>query len=290
MKRHRVLHTVLATFAFGAVCAALAAYATGSALVAPSPSTAGPLPPDLAGEPVQIPSASGSALSGWFIPGRRDAILLLHGVRASRHSQIERARLFHEAGYAVLVIDFQAHGESAGRHITFGHLESHDAQAAVAWLRERLPGQRIGVVAQSMGGAAAILAQPPLAIDALVAEAVYPDLDGAVKNRLQLRLGAWARTLSPVLTLQVRPRLGFSTSELRPIDRVGQLTMPKLFIAGTQDPRTRIAESRALHAAAAQPKALWEVSGAIHEDFYTVAPDEYQRRVLDFLQASLGRD
>lgn len=268
--------------------AAIASLAAGSYLIAPNACDIGDLPDDLPGESVLIPSASGSTLHGWFVPGRDGVVVLLHGVHANRRSMLGRARLLHEvAGFSVLLFDFQANGESPGSHVTFGYLESRDAQAAVEYVRSRLPGERVGVIGTSMGGAAAILAQPALQVDALVVEAVYPDLDRAVANRLSMRFGAPARLLAPVLTLQLRPRLGISTRDLRPIDRVGHLPMPKLFIAGSLDEHTPIDESQALFDAANEPKALWIVDGARHVDFNAFAPDEYKCRVLEFLVANL---
>ncbi len=54
-----------------------------------------------------------------------------------------------------------------------------------------------------MGGAAAILASPPLQADAFVLEMVYPTIDDAVTNRLTMRLGSWARVWTPLLVLQL---------------------------------------------------------------------------------------
>ena len=288
-KRITLKRTLAVTILSLIVLATLGAYLVGGVLIAPDPSQVGDLPSDLVGESVLIPSKSGSLLHGWIVPGQHDSVVLLHGVHASRRSQLDRARLFHDAGYSVLLFDFQAHGESPGRHITFGYLESRDAQAAVGYIRDRVHGGKVAAIAQSMGGAAAILAQPPLAVDALVVEAVYPDLDDAVADRLAMRFGSWASVLGPALTLQVRPRLGFSANVLRPIDHVSDMAMPKLFIAGSDDQHTRIEESHELFAAASEPKTLWVVRGARHEDFYTFAPDEYRRRVVGFLQTSLHR-
>ena len=73
-----------------------------------------------------------------------------------------RARMLNAQGFAVLLFDFQAHGESPGRYLTFGYLELRDARAAFDFMRQRLPGEHIGVVGMSLGGAAAILSEKPL--------------------------------------------------------------------------------------------------------------------------------
>src|SRR5690242_10272657 len=103
----------------------------GTEASAPAPSHIGAPPADLPVEAITIPSASGSRVSAWFIPGppRGGAVLLMHGVRADRLQMLDRARLFHREGFAVLLFDFQAEGESPGEAITFGYLEAKDARA-----------------------------------------------------------------------------------------------------------------------------------------------------------------
>jgi fermentation-respiration switch protein FrsA (DUF1100 family) len=164
---------------------------------------------------------------------------------------------------------------------------SKDTQAAINFLRANAPGEKIGVIGVSMGGAAVLLASPPLNVDAIVLEMVYPTLNQAVSDRLTTRLGSWARILTPLLTWQLKLRLGITAEDLRPIDPVGQITAPKLFIAGAEDLYTTLEESRQLFAAASEPKQLWVVGGASHQDLHAFARDEYERRVLAFFAQSL---
>lgn len=264
-------------------------WVAGGLLTAPASQAIGKLPADLPVESVQFPSESGSTIYGWFIAGQKQsgAVVLMHGVRSNRTSMLERARFLSHAGYAVLLFDFQAHGESPGKQITFGYLESRDARAAVSFLRTRAPGERIGVIGVSMGGAAAVLATPPLEADALVLEMVYPTIDQAIEDRLAIRLGKLGSAIAPLLRWQLKPRLGISTADLRPIDKVNSVRVPKLFIAGEKDQHTRIEESRAIFAAAAEPKDLWVVGGAEHQDLLAFVGEEYERRVLLFFDRYL---
>jgi pimeloyl-ACP methyl ester carboxylesterase len=102
---------------------------------------------------------------------------------------VQRARVLNDHGFAVLLFDFQAHGDSLGSHITFGRLEAMDAAAAVRFVRDRLPTEKVGAIGVSLGGAAALLGPEPLPVDALVLESVYPDIDAALANRLRTGLG-----------------------------------------------------------------------------------------------------
>ena len=97
---------------------------------------------------------------------------------------LDRARFLHGAGYTVLLYDSRAHGESDGSRITFGHLESLDARAMLGFLRRAAPGERLGVIGISRGGAAVLLGPQPLGVSALALEAVYPTLEEAKRLRL----------------------------------------------------------------------------------------------------------
>jgi fermentation-respiration switch protein FrsA (DUF1100 family) len=271
MKRKARSLLVVACVLAAAAVAGL--WVAGDSLSAPANHAVGAPPADLPAGPVEFASESGSTLRGWLLPGRagRGAVVLMHGVRSDRTSMSGRARFLNAAGYAVLLFDFQAHGESPGAHITFGHLEGRDARAAVRFVRERLPGERVGVIGVSMGGAAAILAEPPLEADAFVLEMVYPTIDEAIADRLRMRLGRWAGALAPLLSMQLRPRIGVGADRLRPVERVASLPGPKLFIAGAEDRHTTLTESRRLYEAAEGPKELWVVEGAAHTDLHALA-------------------
>lgn len=267
----------------------LAAWGVGTLLIASVNRPVGAPPPGLSAQTVAFRSASGSLLHGWFLRGRKGAgaVVLLHGVRGDRRSMLGRARLFADAGYSVLLFDFQASGESSGRHITFGYLESRDVLAAVEYVRRQAPGEKIGIVGVSLGGAAALLASPPLRVDALVLEMVFPTIDEAITDRLEMRLGHAGDLVKPLLTAQIGPRLGTSPDQLRPIDHVAHLSAPKLFVVGAEDQHTKLAESERMFRRACAPKELWVVPGASHTDLYRKAPEEYRRCVLPFLARSL---
>lgn len=266
--------------------------AGGCVLARPARSVVGSAPVALGARTVVFPSRSGSSIRAWFAPGRAGAgaVLLLHGMGGNRASMLARADFLHQAGFTILAPDFQAHGESPGRHITFGELESFDAEAALAFLHSAAPGERVGVIGVSMGGAATLVGAKPLPVDALVLESVYPTFDDAVSDRLHVWLGPLGflgSAVAPALIGLVAPRIGVDRNRLRPIDAIRRVEEPLLLIAGTEDQYTKLDESRALFANAQSPKQIWEVRGAGHEDIYDFSPAEYERRVGDFLTSHL---
>jgi alpha-beta hydrolase superfamily lysophospholipase len=284
LKRKIILAAVAGLFA-GTLWAAYAVYS----LAAPEPTFVGEPPVDLPIRKVSFEGGGGAQLRGWFVPADHAlaVVVLMHGIRGNRLQMLHRARFLHAAGYAALLYDSRAHGESTGAAITFGYLESRDARTAVQLARSLAGTHRTAIIAFSLGGAAAILAEPPLDVDAMVLESVYPTIDQAIANRLGTRAGIARTIFAPVLTAAIPIRLGFPAAELRPIDRVENLRMPKLFIFGTADRSTTIEESLQLFSKAAEPKQKWSIEGAGHEDLDAFAGDEYRERVLRFLSAAL---
>ncbi len=258
----------------------------GTTLTSPVPVRVGNCPDALACENVEFPSESGTNIKGWLITGQagKGAIVIMHGLRGNRLQLVDRIKFLRNAGYSVLAFDFQGSGESIGQSLTFGYLESRDAAAAVKFIRQKLPDEKVGVLGISMGGAAFLLQKEPGPVDALILEMVYPTIQKAVENRLNLWLFKGADNLSPLLTAQFPVRLGVAVKELRPLDKMNRVSCPTFFIVGEHDQHTTLAESRQLFDAANQPKDLWIVPRAEHGDLLKNAPKEYEQKVLEFFQ------
>ena len=283
----RLLYTGLA-LAAGTLLMSLVA---GEFLTRPARAPIGPPPPDLAAEAVHIVYGDGQQVSGWFLPGRANegAVLLLHGVRGSRLQMLERARWLQSEGIAALLIDLPSHGESSGERISFGRREALGVEAALGWLRARLPGEKLGGIGVSLGGASLLFADRQPELDAVVLESVYPTITDAVQDRLVKRLGPAGAWAAPLLLLQIPLRLGVGVHELRPIEAISAIRAPVLVASGTADLSTRWVETEQLFSAAPEPKALWPVPGAGHEDLRDFDTRAYETRLLPWLQSHLRK-
>ena len=257
----------------------------GSRLVKPV-QHAVPLPADFPARALTIP---GTRIAAWWLDqgAGTPVVLLLHSIRADRSSMLSRARLLVRHGFSVALIDLQAHGETPGAAITFGWRESADVRAARAWLAREAPGRRVGVIGCSLGGAAVLLGPQPVGFDAVVLEAVYPRFRRAIENRIRIRLGGLAPLLTPLLLIQLGPRLGISPAELEPVRSMARLGAPVLVVAGSRDEHTTAAESDDLFQAAVEPKGLWVVDGARHQDLFAYDPAGYEAQVVGFLRKYL---
>jgi uncharacterized protein len=288
-RSNRVARSAVAAALVALLALVGAFWMAGSSLIAPALGPVRPLPEGLVGEAVRFPSESGTEVRGTLIRGQPGAgiVMLLHGIRSNRAEMHGRARFLVAAGYTVLLFDFQAHGETPGRNITAGYRESDDARAARRFLLQRWPDARVAAIGNSMGGAAVLLATPPLALDALILEEVYPTIESAVRNRLHARFGFLAALMTPALLLQLDLRLGIPPSAVRPVDRIAVMGAPVLLIGGSDDPYTPLADTRRLFDAAVEPKQLWIVDGLGHGDAHHKAGAAYEQRVLGFLATYL---
>ena len=255
-----------------------------SQLVAPNQYSIGPAPDGLPAETIRLKSQSGCEIVGWNIRAKesKGVVILLHGMRGSRLSMLKRAKFLHRAGYSIVMVDLQAHGESQGEYITVGHLEKHDVAATVKFAKKSYPNQKIGIIGVSLGGAAALLAST-LEIDAMVLESVYPNIRAAIQNRVQAQLGLFAKVPSEILLLQLKYRLGISTDELRPEEKLSQVTCPILIISGANDPHTTAQETERMYELVNSPKEIWLIERAGHEDLHLHSSNKYEKRILAFL-------
>lgn len=113
--------------------------------------------------------------------GSYPALVIGHGFTVARSSLVEEGRLFAEAGYVTLAIDYRHFGGSGGepRGRLWPLQETEDFKSAIDWL-ERQPGvdaARIGIWGTSFGGGIVThVAAHDLRVRACVAQA--PILDG----------------------------------------------------------------------------------------------------------------
>ncbi|MEM6798255.1 MAG: alpha/beta fold hydrolase [Planctomycetota bacterium] len=270
------------------------AYRAAGQLLAPCPKTIGGVPEDFPAEEVAFASESGSTIRGWCQSGEpgRGVVVLLHGIRSDRRASVPRAKLIAEAGFSTLLIDLRCHGESAredgDEFIGLGHLERHDVRAAAEFAKRWRPGEPIGVVGFSLGGAATVLASP-LGVDAVVLEAVFPTIDAAVDNRTE-RYGVLGPLASWALRVQLKPRTGVSTKDLRPVDKIDELGCPVLIVGGGKDRHTTPDDTRQLFGAAAEPKELVWFEDLAHNNYAHREPKHYRDKVVGFLRRHLNAE
>jgi pimeloyl-ACP methyl ester carboxylesterase len=192
----------------------------------------------------------------------------------------------------VLLADLRGHGDSEGTLSTYGVLEAADAAVWQRWLTER--GAR-GVFGFGASLGAAVLLQAPRAgakFDGVVAEASYSGFTQVALDRIGAKAGAlsWlARLLArPIVAsgvLYARLRYCIDLGQASPQHAAGATSTPWLLMHGDADVETPPSHSIAIRDANPGHTELWLVPGAGHCGAWRQAPEEFERRVIEWMEA-----
>jgi pimeloyl-ACP methyl ester carboxylesterase len=240
-------------------------------------------------EDVTLTSQDGVKLSGWYIPSRnKAAVILLHGHSGNRLGVLHQAEALVQAGYGILMFDLRAHGSSGGRRFTRSQAGVDDVLTAVAYLSKRpeINAAGIGVMGVSVGGLFALqAAAQTVAIRAVAADGPSPATldDVPFSNSLLGRLNLWQeryfrRAIQWFGGHEPLPPNGGIMARLK--DR------PLLLIATGEGVEAAMAQRLA---DAVETAVLWQIPEARHAQGWHQRPEEYNHRLVAFFDAVLGR-
>ncbi|MCK6455141.1 MAG: alpha/beta hydrolase [Phycisphaerae bacterium] len=271
--------------------------------------------PRLPGDDVDFWSEDGVRLRGVFmhpvdgVP-RKGLILFAPEFKSDRYSCARYCLPLIQNGYDVFSFDFRGHGDSARQR---GYVprqwasdrEIADVRGALAflrnWLEENHRPLEIGFFGISRGAAAGILTS---ARDSMVKCFVT---DGAFSSDAALEhlMKRWAYIFAKVkfvyenhppefwmflrwaMIHRAERRFGCSFPSVRKAIP-DMLPRPMLFIHGERDSYIPVEQSRLLYALAPQPRYLWIVPDARHNQCVAVRPAEYARRTVEFFDRFLA--
>jgi dipeptidyl aminopeptidase/acylaminoacyl peptidase len=235
---------------------------------------------------VDFPSPDGLRLSGWYVPSRNGAaIVVTHGTNSDRSTMLDEVRLLANAGFGVLAFDWPGLGQSEGE-IRWDGQARRALRAAVDWLvaRPGVDARRIGGLGFSMGGGVLtqVAAEDPQ-LRAVVLEAPAPSF----VDYIDVHTRKWWGLTAWVGRLALRDS-GLLDPDFEPVKLIGRIApRPVMILGGTQDTEIPPALVNKLYGAARDPKLLWVVEGAGHGGYASIAAAEYRRRLTDFYTANL---
>ena len=283
-----------------------------------------PIPPSLLranvqplrGEEVRFRSFDGTSLQGMWLrapgPVRREggAIVFCHEFGSDMYSCARYVRPLIEAGFDVFTFDFRGHGDSScprGYRLLQwpSDKELEDVLGATAYVEEALSGQgrpvKIGIVGISRGAGAAILAaSSDPHITCLVCDGVFSTTEtlvalmkrwayifARVKLVYENHPDAFWRFLLWCMMRLAQPKLGRRFPSVRKALQ-NMVSRPVMFIHGARDSYIRPPQAELLHRVAAEPKFLWVVPGAKHNQAVLIAPQAYADRTIAFFRKYLA--
>lgn len=241
-----------------------------------------------------INASDGSILRAWSMrpaAPNGDAVLLLHGQADNRAGMLGNADLLLRHGYAVLLPDARAHGESGGAIATYGVLEADDIRRWFDWIEATEQPRCIDGLGDSMGGAELLNS---LAAErgfcAVVAESAFATFRDAADVRLgqTFHSGPWlGRTLlRPAVEfgiLYAQVKYGVVLAQASPLRAAAASATPVLLIHGLADENMPPWNSEMIRAKDRWAE-LWEPVHAGHCGAAGAAPAEYERRVIGWFK------
>lgn len=195
----------------------------------------------------------------WAAKPGRPMILFFHGNAQSAFEWALIHEEFRQLDAGLLLVDYPGYGKSSGKPTEQGLYAA--GEAAYQWLvkNQGFDPSKIIVFGKSLGGGVASKVARDHEVMALILESTFTSVP------------AVAKILLPMLPGDAL----FKSERYETIGRIGNIHIPVLVIHGDEDNLIPMKEGKALYDAANEPKKLYVVKGAGHNDVSMVAGNLY---------------
>jgi len=247
-----------------------------------------------------IDQSSGEKLNiaGWWIANpvaRGRCAVILHGYSDAKVGGIAWAPLLHELGFAILAIDLRAHGESGGVYSTAGFWERHDVNQVIDQLKAARPAESLQLLLFGISlGAATAAATAAMRNDlwAVILECPFSDFHRAAGYQAD-RLSTPGKLFQDSAYYLAKWISRADFDAVRPTEMIPKILCPLMVIQSCDDPFLSAEDLAAVRGAvesrseAQGPSICWALPGTHHVVGMRENPDEYKRRIEDFLSKVL---
>lgn len=241
-------------------------------------------------EDASLSASDMARLRGWVLrpaDANGNAVILLHGVGDNRQGMMGFAELFLSHGYAVLLPDSRAQGESGGKFPTYGLREANDVRKWFDWINARYHPKCVFGMGESMGAAIVLQAVKTTPFCAVVAESTFASFQEIAYIRVGqvFHTGSWLGrfVLRPSIELAFlygKVTRGVNLASASPEQSVAATQVPILLIHGSADHNIPPHQSEMVRDRNPARVVLWEVPRAGHCGAVNAAYDEFNNRVL----------
>lgn len=185
--------------------------------------------------------------------------------------------------FDVISFDFRGHGKSGGM-FTFTAKELMDIDAVIRFVRKSKY-KKIFLAGFSLGAAMSIIyASKSRYIDKVIAVSAPTEFD-KIENQMWKK-EAWGETFKKFELdrfASIRP-YPIPLKKINPIDVVGKIKVPTLFIAGEKDPTVHPWHTKNLYEKATCPKVYKEYKDGCHaEDLFLHYEEDFSKLCTDWL-------
>lgn len=240
-------------------------------------------------ERVETTSFDGIKLVGRYIPceNARGTAILFHGYRSQWNLDFScSVSYYHSLGFALLLVDQRAHGESGGHYITYGVKERRDVLSWIDYVNLRFGDNTpILIGGLSMGASTVQMACGlglPENVRAAVSDCGFTTpYEIGVHVLRRRKLPVWL--LLPQVELFCRLLAGFGLKECSTLTAQRRNRIPTFFVHGEDDNLVPCEMTLRNYKACRAEKHLLTVPGATHGVSYLVDQPRYEREIKEFL-------
>jgi uncharacterized protein len=237
-------------------------------------------------EKIKFQTNNGLAIDGWY--GKADTakgcIIFFHGITNNKASLLKEADEFKHSGYNVLLIDFRAHGNSAGKKSSFGYKETDEAGKAFEFAQSK-GNTNIILYGSSLGSVVLMkaIAEKKINPSAIIVDMPFGSLQDHLKARARV-LGFPSQPFAFLVTLWMGIENGYNGFNHQTYGYAEKINCPVLLQWGDRDMYVTVEEIKGIYKnLPTLKKKLVVYPGANHQSFLQYDPIGWQKNVTGFL-------
>lgn len=227
-------------------------------------------------------------LKGWYFPGGESVIIIVNGgynPRVDDNSDtLGLTRKLAKEGYSILLFDFRGRGESEGKGLALTNTDE-DIGGAFDYLKDRgFASNRICLMGFCSGAVQACIYASRNDTGMLILDGCFISVPTMVVRQAATTIAPefLARIFIPGLFLTTKLIYGYEL--VNPIDAIGDVQCPILFIHEEYDEFTTLEETERLYNAVTNPaNGIWEVRNSGHSQAFRNYSEEYTGRISNFV-------
>ena len=228
----------------------------------------------LAYEEISFKTQDGLSLHGWWIPGTGSPLTILwfHGNGGNISYRLDNINRRHDLlGANIFIFDYRGYGRSEGGASEEGTYKDGDAAIRYLHSREDIDPAKIVFLGESLGSAVAVEMATRHDCAALILEAPF------------LSIPEMAKVSFPFLPIGSLLQTRYDT-----LSKIGQVRVPLLIVHGEDDEIVPFRHGQRLFEAASEPKELYVIKQARHNDLYLIGGQAYLETLARFLGRIIG--
>ena len=241
-------------------------------------------------EDVWIKSYDGLRLHGTFFPngGSKKVVICFHGYTSQGLSDyIGLSDYYLKHGFAMLLVDERAHGQSEGEYIGFGCLDRLDAMKWIRWTIKTV-GEDVSLLLHgtSMGGATVLMASGlnlPAQVKGIISDCGFTSPKYVFTHVLHTMYHLPAFPMIQIADVVNKKKAGYGLDECNAAREVRKAKVPILLIHGEQDTFVPCSMCEEIYENCAAPKKKLIVKGAAHAESYYKDMEAYEAALDEFI-------